>query len=162
MKQFEYLYSIVTGDAEKLCKKSCSHSDEDNALVKLWKTCKRRYGTVKSSVDLLLCEVSKRPIVELTASGLRTLLDDLTACEAEAIMTKPDALDDHHFLDTFAVNLPSNLPASLFTKITELTSTERYDYEQLVDFVRGRLMTLEAHLSFCSKKFVTHTTAPPI
>ena len=109
MEKFEYLYSIVTGEAEKLCKKFCSHSDPDNALVKLWRTYERRYGTVKSSVDLLLREVSKRPVVELTASGLRTLLDDLTACEAEAIMTKPDALDDHHLLYTFAMRLPSNL-----------------------------------------------------
>ena len=29
VEKFEYLYSIVTGDAEKLCKKFCSHSNPD-------------------------------------------------------------------------------------------------------------------------------------
>ena len=124
VEKFEYLYSIVTGDAEKLCKKFCSHSNPDDALIKLWKSYERRYGTVKSSVDSLLCEISQKAVVELSAKGLRTLLDDLTTCEAEAIMTKLEALDNHHFFDTFATRLPSNLRACLFTKIAELTSTQ--------------------------------------
>ena len=162
VKKIEYLYSIVTGDAEKPYKKVCSHSNPDDALTKLWKTYKSRYGTAKSSVDLLLRYVSQKAVVELSASGLRTLLDDLTACETEAIMTKPEALDNHHFLDTFAMRLPSNLQACLYTKIAELTSTQSHDYEQLAEFVRGRLMMLEVHLSFCSEKIVTPTTTPPM
>ena len=90
---------------------------------------------MKSSVDSLLREISKKAVVELSASGLLTLLDNLTVCEAEAVMTKPEAFDNHHFLDTFAMRLPSNLQACLFTKIAELTSTQSYDYEQLVEFL---------------------------
>ena len=102
VEKFEYLYSIVTGDAEKLCKKFCSHSDPDDALIKLWKTYERRYGTVKLSVDSLLHEISQKAVVELSASGLRTLLDDVTACEAEAIMAKPESFFGY-FCDEIAI-----------------------------------------------------------